>query len=81
MVIKTQSLQYKAYAVATAKSLQSRPTLCDPIDSSPPGSAAPGILQAHIANSLALAFIIFKNKRTLKQQIYLDSTSITNKTR
>ena len=29
-----------------AKSLQSRPTLCDPIDGSPPGSAIPGILQA-----------------------------------
>ena len=29
-----------------AKSLQSCPTLCDPIDSSPPGSAVPGILQA-----------------------------------
>ena len=34
------------YAAATAKSLQSRLTLCDPIDVSPPGSPAPGILQA-----------------------------------
>ena len=33
-------------AAATAKSLQSCPTLCDPIDSSPPGSTIPGILQA-----------------------------------
>ena len=33
-------------AAAAAKSLQSCPTLCDPIDGSPPGSAAPGILQA-----------------------------------
>ena len=31
-----------------AKSLQSRPTLCNPIDGSPPGSAVPGILQARI---------------------------------
>ena len=31
---------------ATAKSLQSCPTLCDPIDGSPPGSSVPGILQA-----------------------------------
>ena len=31
---------------AAAKSLQSCPTLCDPIDSSPPGSPVPGILQA-----------------------------------
>ena len=33
-------------AAAAAKSLQSCPTLCDPIDRSPPGSPAPGILQA-----------------------------------
>ena len=33
-------------AAAAAKSLQSCPILCDPIDSSPPGSAIPGILQA-----------------------------------
>ena len=32
-----------ATAAATAKSLQSCPTLCDPIDGSPPGSAVPGI--------------------------------------
>ena len=35
-----------AAAAAAAKSLQSCPTLCDPIDGSPPGSAVPGILQA-----------------------------------
>ena len=34
------------FAAATAKSLQSCPTLCDPIDGSPPGSPVPGILQA-----------------------------------
>ena len=33
-------------AAAAAKSLQSCPTLCDPIDGSPPGSTIPGILQA-----------------------------------
>ena len=33
-------------APAAAKSLQSCPTLCDPIDGSPPGSPIPGILQA-----------------------------------
>ena len=35
-----------AAAAAAAESLQSCPTLCDPIDGSPPGSAVPGILQA-----------------------------------
>ena len=34
------------HAAAAAKLLQSCPTLCDPIDSSPPGSPVPGILQA-----------------------------------
>ena len=39
---------YMGYAAAAtaAKSLQSFPTLCDPRDSSPPGSPVPGILQA-----------------------------------
>ena len=37
---------YIAAAAAAAKSLQSCPTLCDPIDGSPPGSPVPGILQA-----------------------------------
>ena len=36
----------KAAVAAAAKSLQSCPTLCDPIDGSPPGSPVPGILQA-----------------------------------
>ena len=38
--------QGEAAAAAGAKSLQSCPTLCDPIDGSPPGSLVPGILQA-----------------------------------
>ena len=41
---------------ATAKSLQSCPTLCDPIDSSPPGSPVPGILQARILEWVAISF-------------------------
>ena len=45
-----------AAAAAAAKSLQSCPTLCDPIDSSPPGSAAPGILQARTLEWIAIAF-------------------------
>jgi len=38
-----------AAAAAAAKSPQSCPTLCDPIDGSPPGSSIPGILQARIS--------------------------------
>ena len=37
---------YQLSAAATAESLQSCPTLCDPIDGRPPGSPIPGILQA-----------------------------------
>ena len=39
-----------------AKSLQSCPTLCDPIDGSPPGSAVPGILQARTLAWVAISF-------------------------
>ena len=41
---------------AAAKWLQSCPTLCDPIDSSPPGSPIPGILQARILEWVAISF-------------------------
>ena len=41
---------------ATAKSLQSFPTLCDPIDGSPPGSPVPGILQARTLEWVAISF-------------------------
>ena len=42
-------------AAAVAKSLQSCPTLCDPLDSSPPGSSVPGILQARILEWVAIS--------------------------
>ena len=41
---------------AAAKSLQSCPTLCNPIDGSPPGSPIPGILQARILEGVAISF-------------------------
>ena len=43
-------------AAATAKSLQSCPTLCDPIDGSPPGSPVPGVLQARTLEWVAISF-------------------------
>ena len=43
-------------AAAAAKSLQSCPTLCNPIDGSPPGSSIPGILQARILECVAISF-------------------------
>ena len=42
--------------LAAAKSLQSCPTLCDPIDSLPPGSPVPGILQTRTLEWVAIAF-------------------------
>ena len=45
-----------AAATAAAKSLQSCPTLCDPIDGSPLGSPVPGILQARTLGWVAIAF-------------------------
>ena len=43
-------------AAAAAKLLPSCPTLCDPIDGSPPGSPVPGILQARTLEWVAISF-------------------------
>ena len=43
-------------AAAASKSFQSCPTLCDPIDGSPPGSPGPGILQARTLEWIAISF-------------------------
>ena len=52
---KTREALKKRCASAAAKSLQSCPTLCDPIDSSPPGSPIPGILQARTPEWVAIS--------------------------
>ena len=56
MFKKNPSYSYIAAATAAAKSLQSCQTLCDPIDSSPPGSPIPGILQARTLEWVAISF-------------------------
>ena len=56
MLFTLLSLPCEVAAVAAAKSLQSCPTLCDPIDSSPSGSPVPGILQARILEWVAISF-------------------------
>ena len=53
-----QKLEASQISAAAAKSLQSCPTLCDPIDGSPPGSPVPGILQARILEWVAISFSI-----------------------
>ena len=52
-----------AAAAAAAKLLQSCPILCDPIDSSPPSSAIPGILQARIPEWVAFPSPVHESKK------------------
>ena len=57
--LKASWLYFKsaaAAAAAAAKSLQLCPTLCNPIDGSPPGSPVPGILQARTLEWVAISF-------------------------
>ena len=67
--------KYHPYAAA-AKSLQSCPTLCNPIDGSPPGSPVPGILQARTLEWVAISFFnAWKWKLTVKSlRVWLFST-------
>ena len=53
--ISMDNLLLEVHAAA-AKSLQSCPTLCDPIDGSPPGSPFPGMLQARTLERVAISF-------------------------
>ena len=55
-VDKVISVLFNMLSAAAARSLQSCPTLCDPIDGSPPGSAVPGILQARTLEWVAISF-------------------------
>ena len=54
--VMTNPAAAAAAAAAVAKSCQSCPTLCDPIDSSLPGSPVPGILQARTLQWVAISF-------------------------
>jgi len=54
------------YAAAAAESLQSCQTLCNPIDSSPPGSPVPGILQARTLEWVAISFSKLQYKIKIK---------------
>ena len=67
-------------AAAAAKSLQSCPTLCDPIDGSPPGFPIPGILQARTLEWVAISFSNawkWKVKVKLLSRVRLLATSWT----
>ena len=67
-------------ATAAAKSLQSCPTLCDPIDGSPPGSPVPGIVQARILDWVAISFSNawkWKVKVKFLSRVWLSATQWT----
>ena len=64
-------MPYFTVGAAAAKSLQSCPTLCDPIDGSPPGSPVPGILQAR---TLAWVAIAFSNASKWSRSVVSDSS-------
>ena len=53
-----KSFGHRVYYIssAAAKLLQSCPTLCNPVDGSPPGSSVPGILQARTLEWVAISF-------------------------
>ena len=55
-VDKVMSLLFNMLSAAAAKPIQSCPTLCDPIDGSPPGSPVPGILQARTLEWVSISF-------------------------
>ena len=55
LMLLAQESHFEKHSAA-AKSLQSCPTLCDPIDSSPPGSPVTGILQARTLEWVAISF-------------------------
>ena len=59
---KSKDVNFFSKVAAAAKSLQSCPTLCYPIDGSPPGSPVPGILQARTLEWVAISFSISKVK-------------------
>ena len=80
---------FSNHYVAAAKSLQSCPTLCDPIDCSPPGSPIPGILQARVLEWGAIAFSeslcyettkpTTRKKKNCKRQKHVEAKQYTTK--
>ena len=56
ILTKTVTEEQYNHSAAAARSLQSCPTLCDPIDGSPPGSPVPGILQVRTLEWVAISF-------------------------
>ena len=62
--LTTSNVINYSFTAAAAKSLQSCPTLCDPIDGSPPGSPVPGILNARTLEWVAISFSVCESEVT-----------------
>ena len=74
MLKHSHKILRNTHTTTTTKLLQSCPTLCDPIDSSPPGSAIPGILQARTLEWVAISFSsALKWKVKVKSPVLPDS--------
>ena len=72
-------VQYSVFeqtAAAVAKSLQSCPTLCDPIDGSPPGSPVPGISQARILECLPFTSPMHRSENEITQSCLTPSNPV-----
>ena len=65
-------------AAAAAKSLQSCPPLCDPIDGSPPGSSIPGILQARTLEWVAISLCCEKLSNLAEKGLLVSIRKIIN---
>ena len=75
--LRPRSQKAAAAAAAAAKSLQSCPTLCDPIDGSPPGSPVPGILQARTLEWVAI-FLLQCMKVKSKSEVAQSCPTLSN---
>ena len=73
IVIVLSQIRVLLLAAAAAKSLQLCPTLCDPIDGSPPGSPVPGILRARTLERVAISF-----SNAWKWKVKLKSLSVSD---
>ena len=70
-------IRYTAAAAAAARSLQSCPTLCDPIDGSSPGSPVPGILQARTLEWAAISFPLRYTNDSRLSLLFCPTCSLT----
>ena len=65
-------IRHAAAAAAAAKSLQSCPTLCNPIDSRPQGSSVPGILRQEYWSGLPLPSLQIRHRQKVKHWGWVD---------